>query len=236
MSSTRTAYWRGFRDGAPFVLVVVPFGMLFGVAGTEAGLNIAEVMAMTSLVIAGASQFAALALMQENAPVLIILATALAVNLRMAMYSASLAPHLGPAPLWQRAVAAYFIVDQSYAISVSRFEAEPDMPVREKVGYFFGCMSPVCLPWYFATWAGAVLGAAIPPAFALDFAVPVTFLAIIAPALRTLAHVAAAAVSVTVALALAFLPYNLWLLIAAVAAMMTGARVELWLRARGRWT
>ena len=232
MSSTQSVYWRGFRDGAPFVLVVVPFGVLFGVVATEAGLNLAEVMTMTALVIAGAAQFAAVALMQENAPTIIVLATALAVNMRMAMYSAALAPHLGPAPLWQRAIAAYFLVDQTYACSAVTFEAEPEMPLRQKIVYFFGTVSPVCFPWYLATLAGALLGEAIPPEYALDFAVPITFLAITAPMMRTLAHVVAAAVSVAVSLALSFLPYNLWLMIAAVLAMMAGARVELWTQRR----
>jgi hypothetical protein len=67
-------------------------------------------------VIAGASQFAALQLMSENAPTLIVVASALAVNLRMAMYSAALAPHLGPASLKDRALIAYMNVDQSYAL------------------------------------------------------------------------------------------------------------------------
>ena len=61
---------------------------------------------------------------------------------------------------------------------------------------------------------------------ALDFAVPITFIALFAPALRDLAHLAAAFVSVTVALALAGLPYSLGLMIAATLAMAAGAAVE----------
>jgi predicted branched-subunit amino acid permease len=83
---------------------VVPFAILFGVVGTEAGLNLAQVMGFSIGVVAGASQFAALQLMSENAPALIVVASALAVNLRMAMYSAALAPHLGPASLRDRAL------------------------------------------------------------------------------------------------------------------------------------
>ena len=100
------------------------------------------------------------------------------------------------------------------------------MTVAQKMSYFFGCVTPLFPIWYGATFAGAVLGARIPEAWALDFAVPITFLAMIAPALRTLAHVAAATVSVLVALIFAFLPYNLWLLLAALLAMMAGAEVE----------
>lgn len=226
MSGNSRVYWQGVRDGAPFILVVAPFGLLFGVVATEAGLNLVEVMGFSVLVIAGASQFAALSLMQENAPVVIILATALAVNMRMAMYSASIAPHLGAAPLWIRAVAAYFLVDQSYAVGVARYGRDPSMSLTEKLAYYFGAVSPICPVWYVATLVGAVVGTQIPESMALDFAVPITFLAIIAPMLRSLAHVTSAFVSVSVSLSLAFLPYNLWLLIAAVAAMVAGAEVE----------
>lgn len=226
--SARSAYWKGFRDGAPFTLVVVPFAMLFGMAATEAGLNIAEVMGFSVLIIAGAAQFAALQMMIENAHVLVVLATALAVNLRMAMYSASLVPHLGAAPRWQRALMAYFLVDQTYALSSLRFDRDPPLPLRARVGYFFGTVSPVCLPWCVATWLGAVLGARIPPEFALDFALPITFIAMVAPMLRTAAHVAAALTSVMLALALAFLPFNLGLILAALGAMAAGAHVEQW--------
>jgi predicted branched-subunit amino acid permease len=228
----RRAYWQGFRDGLPFLLVIVPFGMLFGVLAAEAGWNLAEIMGMSVLVIAGASQFTALQLMSEHAPTLIVVGTALAVNLRMAMYSAAMVPHVGAAPLWQRALVAYFLVDQTYGASMHRIALQPRMNTAEKVAHFFGNVTPVCFPWYLASWAGAVAGAAIPDALALDFAVPITFIAIVAPALRSLPHLAAAVVSVGVALALAWMPYNLWLIPAALLAMLAGAGVELWLERR----
>ena len=226
VTTPKSAFWRGFRDSAPFVIVVGPFGLVFGVIATEAGLSVIEVMGFTVLVIAGASQLAAIQLMIDNAPTVIVLISALAVNLRMAMYSAALAPHLGQAPLWQRAVAAYFLVDQSYAVSALKFDTAPDMPLRAKVGYFFGTVAPVAPVWYGFTLLGAVVGQAIPPEYALDSAVPIAFLALIAPALRTPAHVVAALVSVGVALALAWLPFNLGLLVAAALGMAAGAEVE----------
>jgi len=224
--TTNSPYWQGVRDGAPFILVIVPFAMLFGVVGTEAGLHIAETMAFSILVIAGASQFAALQLLTDNAPTLIALVSALAVNLRMAMYSASLTPWLGGAPLWQRALAAYFTVDQSYACAVVRFEQEPHWSVPERMAYFFGVVTPICPLWYVFTLVGALVGSAMPAGLPLDFALPITFLAMIGPMLRTPAHMAAALVSVTLALMLAALPWNLGLLVAGIAGMMTGARVE----------
>lgn len=226
-TSAKSCFTRGVRDALPFLLVVGPFALLFGVVGSEAGLNIAEVMGFSVLVIAGAAQFTALSLMQENAPTVVVLATSLAVNLRMAMYSASLVPYLGAAPLWKRAVASYFLVDQSYALVHLEYEARPESPISEKLAYFAGTMTLMPLFWYAATWTGAVLGSAIPESFALDFALPITFLALIAPALKTFAHVVAAGVSVTMALVLTGLPFSLGLLVAAGCAMAAGVAVEI---------
>ncbi len=230
--TVKSAYWRGVRDGAPFILVAVPFATLFGVVATEAGFTIAETMGFSVLIIGGAAQFAAVQQMAENAPTLIVIAIAFAVNLRMAMYSAALVPHLGGAALWKRAGLSYVLFDQNYAISTTTFEARPDMSIDEKVAYFAGTALPIGPPWLLMTYVGALIGARIPPEFALDFALPITFLSLIGPALRTPAHIAAALVSVTAALVLAFMPYNTGLLAAAVLAMMAGARVELWAERR----
>lgn len=225
-SSIKSAYKAGISDGAPFILVIIPFAMLFGVLATEAGLSVFETLSFSVVVIAGAAQFTALQLMNENAPTIVVLASALAVNLRMAMYSASLAPHIGGAPLLQRAVAAYFTVDQTYAISITKFEDSPQMSLPEKMAYFFGTVTPVCPLWWVFTLVGALIGEAIPSSFALDFAVPITFLAIIAPALRTRAHVGAAITSAILALAFYSVPYNLGILLAGIGGMMVGARME----------
>lgn len=225
-ATVKDAYFKGMRDSAPFLLVVAPFAMLFGVVATEAGLDLAQTMGFSVLVIAGASQLTALQLMTENAPVAVVLASALAVNMRMAMYSASLVPWLGAAPLWQRACAAYLLVDQSYAVSLANYEAAPKMTLPQRVALFFGTISLIAPSWYAGTVFGALLGRGIPPELALDFAVPVTFLAIVAPGLRTLAHVVAAGVAIVLALVLAGLPYNAGLLVAAAVAMAAGAEVE----------
>lgn len=220
------AFWLGFRDALPFLIVIVPFGVLFGVVAAEAGWGLAEMMGMSVMVIAGASQFTALQLLSEHAPLLIVIATSLAVNLRMAMYSAAMAEHVGALPFWKRALVAYTLTDQSFGVAINRFTLQPQASRGWKVAYYLGVSVPVCGPWYAATWLGAVAGEAIPEGLALDFAVPITFLALVGPGLRSLPHLAAALVSVVVSLALAWLPYNLWLLVAAVLAMATGAFVE----------
>lgn len=225
-ATAKSEFWRGLRYGSPFVIVVIPFSLLFGVAATEAGLTLGQAMGFTVLVIAGASQFAALQMMLDNAGIALVLLAALAVNLRMAMYSAALVPYLGAAPLWQRACAAYLMFDQTYLASVKAYEERPAMTVPQRTAYYFGVATPVTPAWCGMTAVGVLVGTTIPEAMALDFALPITFLAMVAPMLRTLAHVAAAATSVAVALLLIGLPSGFGLLIAAGSAMVVGVLVE----------
>lgn len=223
----RKALLRGMMFSAPFLLVIVPFALLFGVVATGAGLNIAQVMGFSLAVFAGAAQFSALQLMQEQAPTLVVLATSLAVNLRMGMYSAALTPSLGALPLRTRALVAFFLVDQSYAASVIEFEKHPHLSPAERLAFFAGTVLPIAPAWYVATWVGAVVGTQIPPEYPLDFALPITFIAMVAPMLRSIPHLAAALVSVVGTLALAWMPYSTGVLVAALAAMLTGAMVEI---------
>ncbi len=231
-TTSKSYYWKGFRDGTPFVFVAGPFGLLFGVFATEAGMNVAQTLSFSAAVFAGAAQFTALQLLQDGTPTIIILVSALAVNLRVAMYSASLTPYLGAAPLWQRACAAYLIVDQSYACSIVQFEKDRQMSIPQRMAYFVGSVTPITPLWIFATYLGAVLGTQIPESWALDFALPITFLAMIGPMMRTLAHVIAALVAIIVALLTVAVPFNLGLLIAGAMGMIAGAQAELMLERR----
>lgn len=229
VTTTKSAYWAGVRDGLPFIVMVVPFALLFGVVGIEAGLSMAQTMSFSVLVIAGASQFAALQLMLENAAIGFVLLAALAVNLRMAMYSAALAPHLGSAPFWQRALVGYLNFDQSYMASIAKYEDNPQMTLPAKVAYFLGVALVISPLWCVFTYIGARLGATVPADIEIAFILPIAFLSMVAPMLKSLAHVAAAFVSIIVAISLAGLPAGSGLLIAAVCAMLTGVVVESWM-------
>lgn len=221
----RPPFRRGVAEGLPFIVIMVPFGALFGVLAVEAGLPLSQVMAFSMLVIAGASQFTAIQLMVDGVPAAIVILSALAVNLRMVMYSASMVPHLGTAPLWQRALISYLLVDQTYALAQTAYDAQTEWSLGDKVAYFAGVALPVFPAWVGATWVGAVLGKQVPESWQLDFAMPLAFVALVAPMLKSRAHVAAAFVSVAGALALAWVPWNMGLILAAILGMMTGAEV-----------
>jgi 4-azaleucine resistance transporter AzlC len=229
---SRSYFWQGYCDCSPFILIVAPFGLLFGVVATEAGLNLIETMMMTILVIAGAAQFTALALLEDQAPTFIVVIAALAVNLRMAMYSAALVPHFGKASFLKRLLASYFMVDQTFAVAIKKYDSEPSLTLDQKLIYYFGCAAAVCPFWYVFSLLGALLGDSIPSSYSLDFAIPICFIAITAPMLKSLPHLMSALVSICVALLLAWMPYNLWLIVAAILAMMAGAKTELLLQVR----
>ena len=232
MPQTRAIFRQAVLRAIPFTVMIVPFGALFGLLATAQGLSVFEAMAFSVVVIAGSSQFAALQMMQDGAPILLVILTATAVNLRMAMYSVALTPHLGQARLWQRALVAYFLVDQSFVLGSSEFDRRPDWTLQNKLTWYAGVVAPICGLWYLATWIGATFGRAVPADWPLDFIVPVSFLAMITPIILTRAQLAAAAVSVGGTLALWWMPYSSGLLVAAFAAMLAGAMVEIWTERR----
>ncbi|QYX55824.1 AzlC family ABC transporter permease [Roseovarius sp. SCSIO 43702] len=226
MENTKSPYWQGVRAGLPFIVILAPFGVLFGVVATEAGLNLFEAVTMSALTIAGASQFTAIQLLQDGVPTLIVIAAALTVNLRLAMYSASLVPHLGQASLPMRALVAYCLVDQNAAGGAAVFEAHPHWTLRQRLAFYFGMSSPLIPNWIVFTVVGALVGERIPEALALDFAIPITFIALVAPMLRTGAHRVAAISAIAASLMLTWMPYSLGIIAAGAVGMVVGAEVE----------
>lgn len=220
------AFAAGMVRALPFLIVLVPFGLVFGVTAIRAGLDLWQVIGFSAVVLAGASQITALQLMVDHAPLIVILLSALAVNLRLGMYSAALVPWLGSASAGARALIAYVLIDQSFALSLQQFEDNPRMSVPQRTAFFFGTATVLALTWPVFTAVGATLGRAIPPEYALDFAVPITFLSMIAPQLRSLPHLAAAVTGFVLAALLRGLPAGVGLLIAALIAMLVGAELD----------
>lgn len=231
--SPAQAFRLGMMQTIPFLIVIVPFAILFGVVALEAGIDMLQILGFSVLVFAGASQFTAVQLLSDQAPLWLVIVSALAVNLRLAMYSASLVPWLREANDKQRIWFAYLLIDQSYALSIQHYERFPRLNLKQKLAYFLGASLLLCVPWVLCSLLGAAIGRSIPDSIALDFAIPLTFLAMAAPMLRTPAHLTACFVAVTASLALAGLPSGTGLLIAAPLGMAAGALVE-WRMERGR--
>lgn len=223
MPFSRYAFLAGFRDVAPMMLGVAPFGMITGVSAVSIGLTPVEAIGMSVLVFAGASQLAGIALLGQGATFAVIVLTTFMVNLRMAMYSASLAGWLRDVRVGTRVSMAYVMTDQAYAFSILRFPREPSMPRRD---YYLGAALPLWLLWQATTAAGAFLGASVPESWQLEFAIPLTFLALLAPAVRNRPGFVAALVGGSLALALQSLPFNLGLVVAALSGIAAGSMAE----------
>ena len=115
---------------------------------------------------------------------------------------------------------------------LKKYESEPGWALSNKIAYFFGCASSIAPFWYGFTLLGALVGQSIPKEYSLDFAIPICFISLTAPMLRSLPHLVSALVSVILALLLVWMPYNLWLIVAAIVAMIAGAQTELWMQGR----
>lgn len=215
----------GLRAGAlaalPLLLAVAPFGFIFGVVARETGLSILQAMAMTSTVVAGASQLAALQLLADQAPALVAVGAGAVINLRMAMYSASLAPYLSGVPLGWRLVAAAVLHDQAYALSIARYRSRVE-PERDRFGFYLGVGLVTASAWVTAGLAGATLGGALIGDADLSFIVPVCFIAVAAPMIRNRREAAAAATAAAVAILCMGLPFSLGLLVGTAAGLALG--------------
>jgi 4-azaleucine resistance transporter AzlC len=211
----------GAKDIAPILVGIVPFGLVAGAAVIQAGFGLPEAIGMSLFVNAGASQIVATTLFGSGAPLWLALATALIVNVRMFIYSTSLAPVLSDAPGWLRPILGHMLVDQNYASTMTkgRFRADVDV-----IPYYVGAWLALAAVWQLSSIAGALIGPLIPPSWGLEFAVPLVFLAMLAPTLKDSVAVSVCIVTaVASAVLVPLLPMQTGLVVAILVGMLYGA-------------
>jgi len=211
----------GAREIAPILIGVVPFGLVAGAAVIQAGFGVAEAMGMSVFVCAGASQIAATTLFSDGAPLWIALATALIVNVRMFIYATSIAPLFADAPRWLRPLLGHMLVDQNYVATMSKGRFRDDVDI---IPYYIGAWMGLAVTWWTSSLAGALLGPLIPAEWGLDFAVPLVFLAMLAPYMKDRVAVGVAVVTgIAAAVLVPVLPMQSGLVVAIIAGMLYGA-------------
>ena len=220
-----TTAWQEFRsgvaDGLPLQLGIVPFGAAFGILGVESGLTAYQTFFMSSLLFAGTSQIIFAQLIALATPVLILLGSVAALNARHLLYSASVSEYLRDKPLRWRILLAYLLTDEAFAVSILRYQNKPPSPFMHY--HLFGSGLLLWSVWQFSTLLGVLAGAAIPESLALGFVIPLIFMAIVLPLIKSRVEVATICASTACVFAFAHLPYNLWLLIAAFVGICAGA-------------
>lgn len=221
--SFRDEFLDGVRDQLPLLLGVVPFGLIFGAVALKAGTSPLEAQGLSLFVFAGSAQFVSLNLIAANAPAAVMVFTILVVNLRHMLYSASLSPHVQHLPTRWKLLLAYLLTDEAYAIAQRRY-LKADL--AQAHWYTLGTGLALWTSWQASTLVGILFGARIPRAWSLEFALPLTFLAMVLPALVDRPAWAGALTAGALALLLHTLPYNLGLVLASLAGVGVAVAAE----------
>src|SRR5439155_882252 len=150
----------GALASAALLVGIVPWRVVAGVAMVSAGLTQAQAVAMSVLVFAGTAQLAVLPLLIAKAPLWVMIATALVVNLRYVIYSAVLAPHFEHLPRRWRVLLSYVTVDGMFALFAGRYR--PDDGNRHNHWYFLGGSLVMWCAWQLSSGIGIFAGAMIP--------------------------------------------------------------------------
>ncbi|HEY3993865.1 MAG TPA: AzlC family ABC transporter permease, partial [Ktedonobacteraceae bacterium] len=159
MTTRRSEFFNGIKAESPILMGTIPFGLIYGVSARSFGIPTALAQAMSFIVFAGSAQFVVIQLINASVPAGIILLTACIINLRHALYSASVAPYLKERGLLWRLLLPYLLTDEAYAVAITHYQQpEPDAP---KHWYFLGAGLTLWATWQIGTAAGLTLGAHI---------------------------------------------------------------------------
>lgn len=208
----------------PILAGIVPFGLAVGVAAAGSSVGRVAGWATSWTIYAGSAQLAAIELLDAHAAPLVVLATVVAVNARLLLYGAAIAPHWREAPRWWRLLAAYLLVDPTFVVAADRYRC-PATP-EEKRRFYLGAALTLWLGWQLATAAGAVVGTSAPGASTLEMVVPLTLVGLLVAPTRSTAGRVAAAVGGATAVASQALPMGTGVIVAAIAGMLAGAAAE----------
>jgi 4-azaleucine resistance transporter AzlC len=213
--------WAGARQSIPLALSVFAYGTVFGVLARQTGMSLAEATTMSAVVYAGSAQLIALDLWTAPLPMLTIVLTTLIVNLRHVLMGAALRPWFSRLRTRQAYVSAFFLVDESWALTMREFTAGGN-----DAAFLMGSGLALFAAWLGATFSGYVMGtlAQDPAQLGLDFAFPAVFVALLAGMWRGKSDlwpwVAAVGVSV---LAAQWLPGKWYILLGGLAGSLVGA-------------
>lgn len=220
----RTELLSGIKAELPLMIAVIPFGMIYGILAIGVGMPASSAQAMSVILFAGSSQFVSAQLFGLEVPSVIIIFTIFVVNLRHALYSASIAPYFEKLPNRWKWSLAYLLTDEAYAISITHYHKGG--PTGNKHWFFLGAGLTLWACWQLSTAAGIFLGASVPASWSLDFTLALTFIALVVPALKDRASVGAALSAGVIAVIAFALPLKLGLLIAALTGILVGYWIE----------
>jgi predicted branched-subunit amino acid permease len=156
----------------------------------------------------------------------VIVATTFVVNLRHALYSASVAPFIKQLPLRWKVLLAYLLTDEAYAVTITRFTQPDSAAALNRHWFYFGAGITLWSSWQISSAIGIFAGQLIPNSWSLDFALALTFIALVVPNLKDRASLAAAVSAGIMAVFSYAWPYKLGLFAAAITGIAVGMLIE----------
>ena len=215
-------FWKGVLAQIPVQLGVVPFGLVFGVLGIASGLTVLQTILMSSIIFGGASQVVFAQLWSIGASPIVTGGSVAIINSRHIIYSANISKYISVLSLRWRLALGYLLTDEAFAISFQEFEN------RNRFAHYhlLGGGLTLWVFWQISTVTGVFLGAKIPSYLNLEFAIPLTFIAIILPRLKSIAQISTAVTASIIAIFGQEIPYGLWIIIASVSGMFIGGLIN----------
>lgn len=205
----------------PLSLFVLVFALAFGIAASQTGLDPLSSLAMSALVFAGASQFAALELWGTQVPFFTLLATVLAINARHLLMGATLYPWLVQLPAGKRYAAMLLATDANWAMSLQAFSCD-----KPGFGLLIGGGISLWLSWVLGSWLGIHFGHTIsdPYSLGIDMVLGCFLLAMVVGGEKnTRTFIIWAIAAISALLAYRFLPENSHVIVGALAGGLAGA-------------
>jgi predicted branched-subunit amino acid permease len=195
------------------------FGVSFGVLAAENGLSVLKASALSLLVFAGGSQFAAVGLAGVGNQTAGVVA-GLLLNTRLAAFGVLAAP-LVAGPWWKRLLGAQLVTDEATALAM-----EHEDRALSRYAFWWSGIA-LFVAWNIVTILGATVGDVLgdPETIGLDAAFPAVFIALLAPRLRDPAARRAALGGAAIAIALTpLVPAGVPVLAAAAAVVLAGRK------------
>lgn len=172
---------QGMHAIMPGLLAIAVWGVVTGVAMVKSGLSEHMSVMMSLLVYAGSAQLTALPLIMAGAPLWLIFAAGLIVNLRFVIFAAALHPYFEKMAWPKRLAMGYLTVDIAFVIFMPRFKDAPIKGTFEQRWFFWGAVLSSWLVWQFSSLVGIALGSFVPTSWSLDYAAVLALIAMMMP-------------------------------------------------------
>ena len=229
-AASKAAFRAGILECVQLIPSYIPFGLVCGVASVQAGLGEWGAVALSAFAFAGSSQAVLTQFLSGGAPLMIAIVSGLVVNLRMAVYSAAISQRIAGASRKERVLWAAFLVDQTFISNEARHQRGEHMD--HPLAFYLGCALMLWPWWVLMNAIGAFAGAKLPASWQLDFTIPLSFVAMVVPLLKSRSQILAAVAGGVAGILLYAMPLKTGLIAACVFGTCVGMLVDAWQASR----